>query len=84
MSGPILFPPGLPKLTAAAAAIPGVKEAYQACYPLRRVGIVDDIAAAVSRVSSDECFMTEQDFQVNEPAYLAPLSDICRSGCCRL
>ena len=52
-------------MAAAAAAIPGVKDTYQACYPLGRVGTADDIAAAVSWVSSDECFMTGQNLQVN-------------------
>jgi NAD(P)-dependent dehydrogenase (short-subunit alcohol dehydrogenase family) len=52
-------------MTAGAAAIPGLKETYQACYPLGRVGTPDDIAAAVVWLSSDECFMSGQNLQVN-------------------
>ncbi|WP_285274655.1 SDR family NAD(P)-dependent oxidoreductase [Halopseudomonas bauzanensis] len=52
-------------MTAAAAAIPGIKEVYQACYPLGRLGTAEDIAAAVSWVSCDECFMTGQNLQIN-------------------
>lgn len=52
-------------MTAGATAIPGVMETYQACYPLGRVGTPEDIAAAVSWLASDECFMTGQNLQVN-------------------
>src|SRR5690554_649860 len=52
-------------MTAGATAIPGVMETYQACYPLGRVGTAEDIAAAVSWLASDECFMTGQNLQVN-------------------
>jgi NAD(P)-dependent dehydrogenase (short-subunit alcohol dehydrogenase family) len=52
-------------MAAGAAAIPGVKDTYEACYPLGRVGTAEDIAAAVSWLSSDECFMTGQNLQVN-------------------
>ena len=52
-------------MTAAASAIPGIKELYQSCYPLGRLGRSEDIAAAVSWVCSDECFMTGQNLQIN-------------------
>ena len=52
-------------MTAGAAALPGLKETYQACYPLGRVGTTSDIAAAVIWLCSDECFMTGQNLQVN-------------------
>ena len=52
-------------MTAAADAIPGIKEIYQSCYPLGRLGTSEDIAAAVSWLCSDECFMTGQNLQVN-------------------
>jgi NAD(P)-dependent dehydrogenase (short-subunit alcohol dehydrogenase family) len=52
-------------MTAGAAAIPGIKEIYQSCYPLGRLGSAKDIAAAVSWVCADECFMTGQNLQIN-------------------
>jgi len=52
-------------MTSAAAAIPGIKEVYQSCYPLGRLGTAEDIAAAVRWVCSDDCFMTGQNLQVN-------------------
>ena len=52
-------------MTAAGVATPGVVEAFAAAYPLGRVGTKDDIAAAAVWLSSDECFMTGQNLQVN-------------------
>ncbi|MOA03725.1 4-formylbenzenesulfonate dehydrogenase TsaC1/TsaC2 [compost metagenome] len=52
-------------MTSRAVAVPGIMETYQSCYPLGRVGTVDDIAAAVVWLSSDECFMSGQNLQVN-------------------
>ena len=52
-------------MTAEAAAMPGMKEAFEKEYPLGRVGSSEDIAAACVFVASDECFMTGQNFQVN-------------------
>lgn len=52
-------------MTAGAAAIPGIKEIYQSCYPLGRLGTAEDIAAAVSWMCGDECFMTGQNLQIN-------------------
>jgi NAD(P)-dependent dehydrogenase (short-subunit alcohol dehydrogenase family) len=46
-------------------ARPGLLDAFEACYPLGRVGTSDDIAAAAVWLSSDECFMTGQNLQVN-------------------
>ncbi len=52
-------------MTAGAKATPGVFEAFVDCYPLGRIGTSDDIAAAAVWLSSDECFMTGQNLQVN-------------------
>jgi 2-hydroxycyclohexanecarboxyl-CoA dehydrogenase len=52
-------------MTAAATATPGVVDAFAACYPLGRVGTMDDIAAAAVWLADDECFMTGQNLQVN-------------------
>ncbi|WP_454884131.1 SDR family NAD(P)-dependent oxidoreductase [Sphingomonas oryzagri] len=59
--------PGLTEtpMTAASASTPGVWEAFLPGYPLGRIGTSDDIAAAVVWLSSDECFMTGQNLQVN-------------------
>ncbi|MEM9170832.1 MAG: SDR family oxidoreductase [Pseudomonadota bacterium] len=59
--------PGFTKtpMTAEAADMPGMVEAFEKEYPLGRIGTSDDIAAAVSFVASDECFMTGQNLQVN-------------------
>lgn len=46
-------------------AVPGLTEAFLAGYPLGRIGTSDDIAAAVVFLSSDECFMTGENLQVN-------------------
>jgi 2-hydroxycyclohexanecarboxyl-CoA dehydrogenase len=34
-------------------------------YPLNRLGTAEDIAEAVSWLSTDECFLTGQNIQVN-------------------
>lgn len=52
-------------MTAGAKATPGIFESFLDSYPLGRIGTSEDIAAAVSWVSSDECFMTGETFQVN-------------------
>ncbi|MBW8814326.1 MAG: SDR family oxidoreductase [Caulobacterales bacterium] len=59
--------PGLTStpMTAAAAAVPGLFDAFLPCYPLGRIGTSEDIAAAAVFLASDECFMTGQNLQVN-------------------
>ncbi len=59
--------PGLTEtpMTARAKGVPGLWEAYQARYPLGRVGTSADIAEAVLWLASDACFMTGQNLQVN-------------------
>ena len=59
--------PGLTEtpMTAANGKTPGLWEAFLPSYPMGRVGTSDDIAAAVVWLSSDECFMTGQNLQVN-------------------
>lgn len=59
--------PGLTEtpMTAANGKTPGLWEAFVPSYPLGRVGTSDDIAAAVVFLSSDECFLTGQNLQVN-------------------
>ena len=52
-------------MTAEAAALPGLEEAFIKEYPLGRVGASEDVADAAVFVASDECFMTGQNFQVN-------------------
>lgn len=52
-------------MTAEAAAVPGLLDAFLPGYPLGRIGTCDDIAAACVFVASDECFMTGQNLQVN-------------------
>lgn len=52
-------------MTAEAKATPGLFDAFAPCYPLDRIGTSDDIAAAAVWLSSDECFMTGQNLQVN-------------------
>lgn len=52
-------------MTAGAKQTPGVFEAFASAYPLGRVGTSDDIAAAAVWLSTDECFMTGQNLQVN-------------------
>jgi 2-hydroxycyclohexanecarboxyl-CoA dehydrogenase len=45
--------------------IPAVLKAFEAGYPLGRIGTIDDIAAAALWLADDECFMTGQNLQVN-------------------
>jgi NAD(P)-dependent dehydrogenase (short-subunit alcohol dehydrogenase family) len=52
-------------MTSAAKDIPGMFDAFLSCYPLGRIGTKEDIAAAAVWLSSDECFMTGQNMQVN-------------------
>lgn len=52
-------------MTAAAKEVPGLFDAFVAGYPLGRIGTSEDIAAAAVWLSSDECFMTGQNLQVN-------------------
>ncbi len=52
-------------MTAGAKETPGIFEAFIPSYPLGRIGTSDDIAAAISWISSDECYMTGENFQVN-------------------
>lgn len=52
-------------MTHGALAAPGLTDAFVKEYPLGRIGTSDDIAAAAVFLSSDECFMTGQNFQVN-------------------
>ena len=44
---------------------PWAEKVFAECYPLGRVGTSDDIAAAAVWLSSDECFLTGQNLQVN-------------------
>lgn len=59
--------PGLTEtpMTAEAAVIPGFFDTFVKGYPLGRIGTSDDIAAAVTWLASDECFMTGENLQVN-------------------
>lgn len=52
-------------MTADAAAVPGLMEAFRKGYPLGRCGTSDDIAAGCVWLASDECFMTGENLQVN-------------------
>lgn len=59
--------PGLTEtpMTADAAAMPGLMEAFKKGYPLGRYGTSADIAASCVFLASDECFMTGQNLQVS-------------------
>ncbi|MDE2620945.1 MAG: SDR family oxidoreductase [Sphingomonadales bacterium] len=52
-------------MTAGAARLGGLIEAYARRYPLGRVGRSEDIADAVAWLASDGCFMSGQNLQVN-------------------
>ena len=52
-------------MTAHAKTVPGVFDAFLKGYPLGRIGTSEDIAAAAVWLSSDECFMTGENLQVN-------------------
>lgn len=52
-------------MTTQAFATPGLADAFVKEYPLGRINTSQDIANAAVWVSSDECFMTGQNFQVN-------------------
>lgn len=52
-------------MTAEAAAVPGLMDAFAKGYPLGRYGTSQDIAAGCVWLASDECFMTGETMQVN-------------------
>lgn len=52
-------------MTAEAAAVPGLMDAFAKGYPLGRYGTSQDIAAGCVWLASDECFMTGETVQVN-------------------
>jgi 2-hydroxycyclohexanecarboxyl-CoA dehydrogenase len=58
--------PGLTEtpMTAGHVAIPGLKDAFLAKYPMGRIGTADDIANAALWLSTDESFMTGQVLQI--------------------
>jgi 2-hydroxycyclohexanecarboxyl-CoA dehydrogenase len=62
-----ILSPGLTEtgMTTGAFATPGLPEAFTKEYPLGRIGTSEDIARAAVWVSSDECFMTGQNLQIN-------------------
>jgi NAD(P)-dependent dehydrogenase (short-subunit alcohol dehydrogenase family) len=45
--------------------VPEILKAFEICYPLARIGTIDDIADAALWLASDGCFMTGQNLQVN-------------------
>ncbi len=52
-------------MTADAAAVPGLMDAFRKGYPLGRHGTREDVAAACVWLASDESFMTGENMQVN-------------------
>lgn len=46
-------------------AEPTIRHAFEVCYPLGRIGTIDDVASAALWLASDDCFMTGQNLQVN-------------------
>ena len=52
-------------MTADAMQSAALVETFRKCYPLGRIGTSEDIAAAAVFLSSDECFMTGENLQVN-------------------
>jgi NAD(P)-dependent dehydrogenase (short-subunit alcohol dehydrogenase family) len=52
-------------MTAAAKRVPGLFECFRERYPLGRIGTSEDVAAAAVWLSSDECYMTGENLQVN-------------------
>ena len=52
-------------MTAAAKTVPGLFDAFLKGYPLGRIGTPEDIAAAAVWLSSDECYMSGENLQVN-------------------
>jgi NAD(P)-dependent dehydrogenase (short-subunit alcohol dehydrogenase family) len=59
--------PGLTEtpMTAEGKELPGMFDSFLPGYPLGRIGTKEDIAAAAVWLSSDECFMTGENLQVN-------------------
>jgi 2-hydroxycyclohexanecarboxyl-CoA dehydrogenase len=58
--------PGLTEtpMASGAVAMPGLKDAFLAKYPMGRIGTADDIANAALWLSTDESFMTGQVLQI--------------------
>jgi len=52
-------------MTADAAAVPGLMDAFRKGYPLGRYGTSEDVAEACVFLASDACFMTGQNLLVN-------------------
>ncbi len=52
-------------MTAGAKETPGLYESFIPSYPLGRIGTSEDIAAAAVWVSSDECYMSGENLQIN-------------------
>jgi 2-hydroxycyclohexanecarboxyl-CoA dehydrogenase len=46
-------------------AEPDVLKAFMAGYPLGRIGTIEDVASAAVWLSSDDCFMTGENLQIN-------------------
>lgn len=45
--------------------VPAIRRAFEAGYPLGRIGTIDDVAEAALWLASERCFMTGQNLQVN-------------------